>query len=76
MRYHVAVRKTGEGYAVRCPGLPGCWSDGATEAEALANIREAIADYLAVAESLAAGGEAVVRTIDIPAGGRRCRMSA
>jgi predicted RNase H-like HicB family nuclease len=38
-----------EGFAVSCPGLPGCWSQGATEDEALANIRDAIEDYLAAA---------------------------
>jgi predicted RNase H-like HicB family nuclease len=36
-----------EGFAVSCPGLPGCWSQGATEEEALANIRDAIEEYLA-----------------------------
>ena len=30
-----------------CPGLPGCHSQGRTRAEAQANIREAIAGYLA-----------------------------
>ncbi len=42
-----------EGFSVSCPGLPGCWSQGATEAEALDNIRDAIREYLSVvAESL------------------------
>lgn len=35
-----------EGFAVSCPGLPGCWSQGATEAEALDNIQDAIREYL------------------------------
>lgn len=29
-------------FVVECPSLPGCLSQGRTEAEALANIREAI----------------------------------
>jgi predicted RNase H-like HicB family nuclease len=52
MRYRVLLHPSEEGYAVSCPGLPGCWSQGATEDEALANIRDAIEDYLtAVAEA-------------------------
>jgi predicted RNase H-like HicB family nuclease len=49
MKYSVAIQKSDEGYSVSVPGLPGCWSQGATEAEALENIKLAIADYLAVA---------------------------
>ncbi|HEC83852.1 MAG TPA: type II toxin-antitoxin system HicB family antitoxin, partial [Thioploca sp.] len=45
-------KKTEEGYAIWCPDLPGCWSQGQTEQEALENIREAIFDYLAVREEL------------------------
>jgi predicted RNase H-like HicB family nuclease len=37
--------ETGE-WAVWCPELPGCVSAGATEAEALVNIQEAIELYL------------------------------
>jgi predicted RNase H-like HicB family nuclease len=37
-------------YAAVCPELPGCASVGETEEEARANIREAIALYLAPAE--------------------------
>lgn len=47
MKYRVALRRTEEGYSVSCPGLPGCWSQGTTEEEALANIRSAIEEYLA-----------------------------
>lgn len=39
-----------EGFAVSCPALPGCHSQGATREEALANIREAIQLWLEVAE--------------------------
>lgn len=48
MKYKVALRKTEEGFSVSVPGLPGCWSQGATESEALANITDAIGEYLAV----------------------------
>ena len=43
MRYKVALKHSDEGFSVSVPGLPGCWSQGDTEPEALANIREAIA---------------------------------
>jgi len=52
MRYKVNVKKTEEGYAVWCPGLPGCWSQGETEEEALENIKDAIEAYLATVEEL------------------------
>ena len=47
MKYKVLLNKSDEGFSVSCPGLPGCWSQGATEEEALENIQEAIAEYLA-----------------------------
>jgi predicted RNase H-like HicB family nuclease len=46
MEYEVKVHHDEEGYAVWCPGLPGCWSQGETEAEALENIKDAIKEYL------------------------------
>ena len=51
--YRVVLRKSEEGYSVSCPGLPGCWSQGDTEEEALANIRIAIREYVEAAEELA-----------------------
>ena len=56
-RYVVSLKKTEEGFSVWVPGLPGCWSQGATEEEALDNIRDAIREYLAAARELAAQGE-------------------
>jgi len=37
MKYKVNLKETEEGYAVWVPGLPGCWSQGQTEEEALEN---------------------------------------
>lgn len=63
MKYRVALRKTDEGYSVSCPGLPGCWSQGATEEEALDNVRAAIADYLAARDWLLT--EAGVQQVEV-----------
>jgi len=57
MRYRVVLHKSDEGYAVSCPGLPGCWSQGTTEAEALENIRDAITEYLAARDQISEGDE-------------------
>lgn len=50
MKYRIALHKSEEGYAVSVPGLPGCWSQGATEQEAIQNIQDAIREYLTVVE--------------------------
>lgn len=55
--YRVVLHQSEEGYSVSCPGLPGCWSQGATEEEALANIRVAIREYVEAAEELARDSE-------------------
>jgi len=47
MRYKIALRQSEEGFSVSCPALPGCWSQGETEQEAIANIKDAIQEYLA-----------------------------
>jgi predicted RNase H-like HicB family nuclease len=63
MKYKVALRSSEEGYSVSVPGLPGCWSQGITEAEALENIEDAIREYLStVAEQLQ---EVDVREIEV-----------
>ena len=63
MKYKVALKKSEEGYSVSVPGLPGCWSQGQTEKEALENIEDAIREYLEVAGELIEGSE--VREIEI-----------
>jgi predicted RNase H-like HicB family nuclease len=50
--YRVILRQSEEGYSVSCPGLPGCWSQGATEQEALANIELAIREYVEAAAQI------------------------
>jgi predicted RNase H-like HicB family nuclease len=50
-----------------CPSIPGCISQGRTEAEAIENIREAIAGCL---EARAANGMPLtieVREVEVPA---------
>lgn len=56
MKYKIALRHDEEGYSVSVPGLPGCWSQGAIEAEAVANIADAIREYLAARDGLHHGG--------------------
>ena len=50
MKYKISLQRSDEGYSVSVPGLPGCWSQGATESEALDNIKDAIREYLAVVD--------------------------
>src|SRR5581483_4084518 len=50
MKYKVALHRSEEGISVSVPALSGCWSEGDTEEEALANIRDAIQEYLAALE--------------------------
>jgi predicted RNase H-like HicB family nuclease len=66
MRYKVVLQKSEEGYSVSCPGLPGCWSQGATEADALENIQDAIREYLAAVEDILHGTpDAEVREVEV-----------
>lgn len=52
MKYYVVLEESEEGFAVSVPGLPGCVSQGSTEAEALANIADAVREYLSVIADL------------------------
>ena len=53
-RYIVSLWKTDEGYSVSVPGLPGCWSQGDTEEEAIQNIRIAIEEYWEARKAISA----------------------
>jgi predicted RNase H-like HicB family nuclease len=63
MKYKVVLQHSDEGVSVSVPGLPGCWSQGADETEAIANIKDAIQEYLAVVNSEIEGAD--VREIDV-----------
>lgn len=63
MKYKIALQKSDEGYSVSVPGLSGCWSQGATEQEALANIKDAIREYLAAREELLKG--TIIREVEV-----------
>ena len=62
MKYSVTLVESEEGWAVWCDQLPGCCSQGATRAEAVENIREAIAEYLA-AKAAEIQSDAAVRSV-------------
>ena len=63
MYYKIAIHRDDDGISVSVPALPGCWSEGDTEAEALANIRDAIREYLAALEDRFADAE--LREIEV-----------
>lgn len=65
MKYAVRVEESEEGFAVSVPGLPGCHSQGDTEAEALENITEAIREYLEVARTLARSANARPAEVEV-----------
>jgi predicted RNase H-like HicB family nuclease len=63
MKYKVVLERSEEGYAVSVPGLPGCHSQGTTEQEALANIADAIHEYLQTLNELVRDTE--VREVEV-----------
>jgi len=63
MTYKIVLHQSEEGYSVWIPGLPGCCSQGDTEAEAIANVKIAAQEYLDALEDLLEGGE--VREIEV-----------
>jgi len=65
MKYTVLLEESDEGFAVSVPGLPGCHSQGETEVEALANIADAIGEYLQVVEELARSAGAKQATVEV-----------
>lgn len=48
MHFRITLIETAEGWSVSCPDLIGCHSQGTTQEEATANIRDAIRIWLEV----------------------------
>ena len=62
MRFRVLIETDEDGvFVATCPSLPGCVSQGKTRSEALGNIRDAMAAYIA---SLEKHGEPVPPSVD------------
>jgi predicted RNase H-like HicB family nuclease len=62
VKFRVTIEQDEDGgFIASCPSLPGCFSEGRTRAEALANIRDAVGGYLA---SLEKHGEPIPPSID------------
>ena len=65
MKYSVVVEESDEGFAVSVPGLPGCHSQGETEAEALENAADAIREYLEVAAELSQSSSGRLAEVEV-----------
>ena len=63
MKYKISLHRSEEGISVSVPALPGCWSEGDTEDEALENIKDAIREYLAALEDRFRDAE--IREVDV-----------
>ena len=63
MKYRVILQESDEGFSVSCPGLPGCWSQGENEEEALDNVKHAIREYMAAIKETFKGEE--VREVEV-----------
>ena len=63
LTYPIVLKRSEEGVAVGCPVLPGCWSQGDTEEEAIEQIRIAIREYLEAAQQSLKGEE--IREIQV-----------
>ena len=57
LNYLSGIQDRVPGSRIWVPGLPGCWSQGSTEAEAMENIKDATEGYLEAVEELTKGNE-------------------
>jgi predicted RNase H-like HicB family nuclease len=55
MKHKVVLLRSEEGVSASVPGLPGCWSQGQDEEEALENISSAVQEYLPLLKNLRSG---------------------
>jgi predicted RNase H-like HicB family nuclease len=62
MKLQVSIYQCDDGFAVCVPSLPGCWSQGATAAEAVENIKVAVREYLEPGDETPNGAASAVRS--------------
>jgi predicted RNase H-like HicB family nuclease len=68
MKLAITMFRDEDGWlVVECPAIPGCASQGRTEEEAIANIRDAIAGCLAVRREQGLPLTIEMREIEVPA---------
>lgn len=67
MKLDVVIERGKDGYfIVHCPALPGCWSQGKTEEEALRNIKDAAKGCLvALNKKARKGRKGIIREVAV-----------
>jgi predicted RNase H-like HicB family nuclease len=67
MKFVISIYQDEDGvYIAECPSIPGCVSQGQTEAEAESNIADAIRECLAVRAELGMPLAVTTREVDVP----------
>jgi predicted RNase H-like HicB family nuclease len=67
MKFLITIFQDEDGmFIVECPSIPGCVSQGKTEQEALANIKEAIKDCLEVRAEKGMPLTIATREVEVP----------
>jgi predicted RNase H-like HicB family nuclease len=67
MKFVVSIYQDEDGmYIAECPSIPGCVSQGQTEAEAASNITDAIHECLAVRSELGMPLTVTTREVEVP----------
>lgn len=66
LKFYVTVDRDEDGvFVVECPSIPGCFSQGSTEEEALTNIEDAIRSCLSVRSEQGMPLTVATRTVEI-----------
>ena len=66
MKFAISIYQDEDGmYVAECPSIPGCVSQGQTEAEAEANVADAIRECLAVRAELGMPSTVTTREVEV-----------